>query len=74
MRDEKAVLPVSTILTGQYGFADIYLSLPWILGAGGVERVLAPKLTLVEEAALGGSAAVLSAALKALDAGAVKAP
>lgn len=74
MRDEQAVLPVSTLLTGQYGFADIYLSLPCILGAGGVERVLTPKLTLAEEAALGGSAAVLSAALKALDAGTVKAP
>ena len=74
MRDEKAVLPVSTLLTGQYGIFDIYLSLPFILGAGGVERVLTPKLTFAEEAALGKSAAVLSAALKALDAGAVKAP
>jgi L-lactate dehydrogenase len=74
MRDEKAVLPLSTLLTGQYGIFDIYLSLPSILGAGGVERVLTPKLTFAEEAALGKSAAVLSAALKALDAGAVKAP
>jgi len=74
MRDEKAVLPVSTLLSGQYGFADIYLILPCILAAGGVERVLTPKLTLAEEAALGEPAAVLSAALKALHAGAVKAP
>ena len=74
LRDEKAVLPVSTLLTGQYGIADIYLSLPCILGAGGVERVLTPKLTSAEERALGDSAAVLSAALEALDAAAVKAP
>jgi L-lactate dehydrogenase len=63
IRDENAVLPVSTLLTGQYGFTGIYLSLPRVPGAGGVERVLTPKLTLAEEAAL-----------KALDAGTVKAP
>ena len=74
LRDEKAVLPVSTLLTGQYGIADIYLSLPCILGAGGVERVLTPKLTSAEETVLGESAAVLTAALEALDAAAVKAP
>jgi len=68
LRDEKAVLPVSTLMTGQYGISGIYLSLPCILGATGVERVLTPKLTSLEEAALEASAAVLGAALKVLDA------
>lgn len=67
LRDEKAVLPVSTLLAGQYGIADIFLSLPCILGAGGAERILTPALTTEEVAALQGSAAVLADALRALD-------
>ena len=61
------MLPVSTLLTGQYGIADIFLSLPCILGAGGAERILTPALTTEEVAALQGSAAVLADALRALD-------
>ncbi len=67
LRDEKAVLPVSTLLTGQYGIADIFLSLPCILGGGGAERILTPALTTEEVAALQSSAAVLADALRALD-------
>ena len=44
LRDERTVLPVSTLLTGEFGLSDVYLSLPCILGAGGVERVLLPDL------------------------------
>ena len=45
LRDERSSLPVSTLLTGEFGLSDVYLSLPCILGAGGVERVLLPELT-----------------------------
>lgn len=68
LRDEKAVLPVSTLMTGQYGVSDIYLSLPCVLGAAGVERVLTPDLTPEEQAGLLASADTLRAALAALDA------
>jgi L-lactate dehydrogenase len=34
LRDEKVVLPVSTLMTGQYGIADVCLSLPRA-GSGG---------------------------------------
>jgi L-lactate dehydrogenase len=62
VRDEHAVLPVSTLLTGEFGIADMYLSLPCVLGASGVERVLVPELDAGEVAALRASAAVLRAA------------
>jgi len=39
LRDERTVLPVSTMLTGQYGIEGVYLSLPCVVGRGGVERV-----------------------------------
>jgi L-lactate dehydrogenase len=67
LRDEKAILPVSTLMTGQYGISDIFLSLPCLLGAGGVERVLAPELSAEETVALVASAETLKAALAMLD-------
>jgi len=67
LRDERAVLPVSTLLTGQFGIEDVYLSLPCILGAGGVERVLLPDLADDEIAGLRSSAAVLRDAMAALE-------
>jgi L-lactate dehydrogenase len=63
-RDERVVLPVSTLLTGQYGIDDLYLSLPCLIGADGVLRVLTPELTDREQAALGNSADVLRQTLK----------
>ncbi len=59
IRDEHAVLPVSTLLTGQYGIDGVYLSLPCVIGAGGVERVLEPDLDEAERTALIASAQVL---------------
>ena len=44
LRNERTVLPVSTLLHGEFGLSDVYLSLPCILGASGVERVLLPEL------------------------------
>lgn len=67
LRNERAVLPVSTLLTGQYGIADVCLSLPCILGAAGVERILLPALTSAETAALGASAKALQQALARMD-------
>jgi L-lactate dehydrogenase len=66
-RDEQMVLPVSCRLSGEFGISDLYLSLPCILGAAGVERVLVPDLTPAELAALTLSATRLRAALAALD-------
>ena len=66
LRDEHAVLPVSTFLTGEYGLSDLCLSLPCVLGATGVERVLTPDLDPREVEGLAASAAVLKAALASL--------
>lgn len=68
VRDEGAVLPVSSWLNGEYGIAGICLSIPCIVGAGGVERALQPPLDDTESAALKESARVLRSALADLDA------
>jgi len=52
LRDEKVVLPVSS---AQKAFG-VGLSLPSVIGAAGVERVLMPQISQQEEAALRASA------------------
>ncbi|MEQ6333445.1 L-lactate dehydrogenase [Sphingobium sp. MK2] len=69
VRNEHVILPVSAHLTGQFGIDDLYLSLPCILGAGGVERVLTPDLDGAEIAAFRQSAAAVGAALKTVGKG-----
>jgi L-lactate dehydrogenase len=66
IRDEHAVLPVSAMLTGEFGISDLYLSLPCILGEEGVVKVLTPELSDDEVAALLASAATLRSAYDAL--------
>ena len=63
IRNERTMLPVSTLLTGQFGIQNVYLSLPSILGADGVDRVLVPVLSDLERAALAHSAAVIGKAI-----------
>jgi len=48
VRNEHAILPVSTWLTGEFDVQDIYLSLPCLIGARGIERVLMPGLNADE--------------------------
>jgi malate dehydrogenase len=62
--DEKKVLPASAYLTGQYGIKDIYIGVPVVLGAGGVEKILELKLSKAELASLQKSAATYKEHLK----------
>ena len=66
IRDEHTVLPVSTLLTGQYGISGVYLSLPCVVGRVGVERVIDIPLDVAEHAGLHQSAGVLQRALQSI--------
>ncbi len=59
LRDHNTILPVSTLMTGQFGINDICLSLPAVVDRGGVEVVLEPTMADAELAALQRSAMVL---------------
>lgn len=61
LRDERSVLMVSTLLDGAYGERDVYLSVPCVVGAGGVERIIELDLTREERAGLHHSAEILRA-------------
>lgn len=59
MRDSKKIIPLSTLLTGQFGLTNIALSLPCILGRNGIERVIDLPLSVEETAALHSSAEII---------------
>ena len=40
LKDQKRLLPCAAHLTGQYGVKDLYVGVPVVIGAGGVERVV----------------------------------
>lgn len=45
LKDKKRVLPAAVNLTGQYGVNDLYVGVPVVIGAGGVEKVVEIELT-----------------------------
>jgi len=51
LKDKKRVLPAAAWLTGQYGVKDLYVGVPVVIGAGGVERIVEIKLNADEQAA-----------------------
>ena len=67
VRDERSVLPVSTLLSGQFGITDIYLSLPCIVGGGGIAGIVTPQLSPTEERALLASSEALRSAFAAIE-------
>jgi L-lactate dehydrogenase len=64
--DEHAVLPVSTVLDGYRGISGVALSVPSIVGARGVSRVLDVPMNDDEVRRLNASAAVLRESLASL--------
>jgi malate dehydrogenase len=50
LKDQKRVLPCAAHLDGQYGLSDMYVGVPTVIGAGGVEKVVEIKLDKTEKA------------------------
>lgn len=59
LRDHNTILPVSTLMTGQFGIDNICLSLPSVVDRNGVEVVLEPDMDTEELALFKRSAEVL---------------
>ena len=51
LRDKKRVLPCAAWLDGPYGIKGLYVGVPVVIGAGGVERVVEIELNRAERAA-----------------------
>ena len=56
LKDKKRILPVIALLEGEYGYEDLFMGVPALLGAEGIERIFELELTAEEQAALDQSA------------------
>lgn len=57
LRDHKRLLPCAVYLEGEYGFSDLYMGVPCVIGAGGMEKVVEIPLAEEERQQLARSAA-----------------
>ena len=67
IRDEKSVLPISSIQHDTYGIEGVTLSMPAIVGKNGIEKQVVIKLNEKEQEALKKSADALKEVLEDLD-------
>ncbi|MEL6920263.1 MAG: malate dehydrogenase [Pseudomonadota bacterium] len=49
LKDKKRVLPCAAHLDGQYGVKDMYVGVPTVIGAGGVERIIEIEMNKTEQ-------------------------
>ncbi len=54
--DQKRLLPCAAYLEGEYGYKDLYMGVPVVIGSGGVEKIIQLSLTDSEKEALAKSA------------------
>lgn len=67
VRNEKAILPVSTSMHGQFDIEDVVLSMPCIVGENGIEAQVPIVLSDDEIKRLQDSAKILKETLDGLD-------
>ncbi|MBA3449522.1 MAG: malate dehydrogenase [Pseudaminobacter sp.] len=65
LKDKKRVLPCAAYLSGQYGVKDMYVGVPTVIGAGGVERVIEIDLNSAEQKMFDKSVASVAALCEA---------
>ena len=66
LKDQRRVLPSIAYLEGEYGFEGIYLGVPTVLGANGIEQIIELELTENEKAALSKSVDSVKAVMQIL--------
>lgn len=67
VRDEHSILPVSSMLGGQYGLKNICMGVPTVVGSDGVDKVLEIELDENEREKLSKSAEELKKVLESID-------
>ncbi|SDH99326.1 malate dehydrogenase (NAD) [Planococcus glaciei] len=66
IKDQRRILPSIAYLEGEYGLDGIYLGVPTILGAGGIEKIIEIDLNDEEKTLLNNSAESVKAVMKVL--------
>ena len=67
VRDEKSILPVSTLMNGEYGIQKVVLSIPCIVGKDGIETKVPLSLNQEEKIKLQQSAKMLEEIIESLE-------
>jgi len=65
LKDKRRVLPCAAHLSGEYGVKDLYVGVPAIIGANGIEKVMEIKLDATEKAMFEKSVASVRALIEA---------
>src|SRR5262249_49911641 len=66
LKDKKRVLPCAALLKGEYGYHDLFIGVPCVLGAGGLDKVVEMKLDDHEKGLLDHSAKAVKELVAAL--------
>lgn len=66
LQDQNSVLTVSTYLEGEYNLFDVCLSIPCVVGQGGIKRIVQTELHSEEQSALERSAHILKDGIASL--------
>jgi malate dehydrogenase len=66
IRDQKRLIPSAVLLNGEYGYNGLYVGVPAIIGAGGVEKVIEMELNAEEKAMLDNSAEAVKSVVDVL--------
>ncbi len=65
LKDKKRLLPCAALLTGQYGVNGLYIGVPVVIGAGGIERIVEVSFTAEEKAMFDKSVAAVKGLVEA---------
>ncbi|QQR89172.1 MAG: malate dehydrogenase [Myxococcales bacterium] len=65
LKDQKRMLPCAAYLSGEYGLKDLYLGVPVVIGAGGIEKIVEVELSADEKGMLKKSAEAVTELLDA---------
>lgn len=66
LKDQKKIRPVCAYLSGEFGYKDVYLGVPVLLGARGIEKIIEIKLNDEEKQLLQKSKEAVSSLIAAL--------
>lgn len=67
VKDQRRVLPAIAYLEGEYGYTDLYLGVPIVLGGKGIEEIIELDLTADEKAALDKSVETVKSVMEVLN-------
>lgn len=67
LKDKKRILPCAAYLNGEYGQKDLYVGVPVVIGAGGVEKILEIELSADEKADFEKSANAVKELISGID-------